>query len=455
MDNRMKRTVGLLLAVLLLMGMTLTACGGNNSATTGTNESSGTGGSSSGSNNSGTGEEKIELRVGTWQTEESATAILNQAKVSFEAKYPNVTVKIEASPYENYLTKLQTELAAGSPPDLIQVGEQNFARYLRKDIIVDLTPYMEGDYDVNDIVPNVRELMTVDGKIPVMSIGGATIGVYYNKKLFDAANVPYPQEGWTWEDFVELAEKLTIRDGNKIVQYGANLNLAKDWVEPFVVGNGGSYLSPDGQTAAGHLDSDATVEAFRKISDLYNVSKVAPNPAELTALKGIDLFATGQVAMNVNGSWAQADLRNNPDIEFGVVPLPTMSTGKLTSLLYTSGFGISSKSNHKDLAWKFLYELTSPDTEAGQGWAAFNLAVSQKLAETTKQNEDPYIGVFIDQLNYAIESAYFLNPYWGSIGDKLLTPAIEEIVLEPNLDIKAKMGELVERINFELQQAAE
>src|SRR5690606_21842588 len=106
----------------------------------------------------------------------------------------------------------------------------------------------------------------------------------------------------------ETAEQLTIRDGNKIRQYGANLNLGKDWVEPFVVSNGGAYLSEDGSTSVGYLNSDATVEAFQKIKDLYNVSKVAPNPAELIALKGIDLFATGQVAMNVNGSWAQGDL---------------------------------------------------------------------------------------------------------------------------------------------------
>ncbi|MBO9599461.1 MAG: sugar ABC transporter substrate-binding protein [Cohnella sp.] len=434
------RRLSVLLAIPLVASGILSACGNKDDAN-----------SESGVKEGG----PYELRVATWQTDETTSAILQAAKEKFEKDHPGATVKIEASPYENYMTKLQTELAAGNPPDLMQVGEQNFSRYIQKDIVTDLTPYAKGSYDFNDIVPNVKDLMTVDGKIPVMSLGGATIGVYYNKKLFDAANIPYPQDGWTWEEFRELAKKLTIKSGSKIQQYGANLNLGKDWVEPFVVSNGGSYLSEDGSTAVGYLNSEATVDAFKKISDLYNVDQVAPNPAELIALKGIDLFATGQVAMNVNGSWAQGDLRNNPDIDFGVVSLPTMSTGKKTSLLYTSGIGIASKSKHPKEAWELLLELTSPDSEAGQSWAKSNLAVSQKLADSSKQSEDPYLGLFVDQLDNAIVSGYFANGYWGSVGDKLLAPAIQEIILQKNMDINQRLTSLASQIDTELKQAAE
>lgn len=431
-----------LFIVLFLVSVFASACSGNEETSPASSESS--------------GDEPIEIRVATWQTEETAVELFNKAKESFEAEHPNVTVKIEAAPYENYMTKLQTELAAGNPADIIQVGEQNFQRYMEKGILEDLTPLAEGSFDFDsEIIPNVKELMQVDGKNPVMSVGAATIGVYYNKKLFDEANLPYPQDGWTWEEFVELAEKLTIRDGDKFVQYGANLNLGKDWIEPFIVSNGGSYLSEDGSTSNGYLNSDETVEAFQKISDLYNVSKVAPNPAELVALKGIDLFATGQVAMNVNGSWAQADLQKNPDIEFGVVSLPTMSTGKKTSLMYTSGMGISSKSKQKEVAWKFLLELTSPETEAGKMWAQSNLAVTNKLLESSAQTEDPYLGVFVQQLDHAIESAYFQNSYWGSVGDKLLAPAIQDMLLDQKADMKQKLTDLTTQIDRELKQQAE
>jgi multiple sugar transport system substrate-binding protein len=438
--NKLKKLSAFMI-VLLIVSVLLSACSGNDSSSTASGDDSKDG--------------STEIRIATWQTDETTTEILNTAKKEFEANNPDITIKIEASPYENYMTKLQTELAAGNAADIIQVGEQNFARYIEKEIVTDLAPLAEGKYDFNDIIPNVKELLQVDGKYPVMSIGAATIGVYYNKKMFDEAKLPYPTDDWTWEEFVDLAEKLTVRDGGKVLQYGANLNLGKDWVEPFVASNGGSYLAEDGSTSVGYLNSDKTVEAFQKISDLYNVSKVAPNPAELIALKGIDLFATGKVAMNVNGSWAQGDLRNNPDIEFGVVTLPAMSTGQKTSLMYTSGFGISSKSKNKEKTWEFLQLLTSPETEAGKGWAKSNLAVSQSLVESSKQNEDPILNVFIGQLDNAIKSSYFTNSYWGPVGDKLLAPAIQEILLDDKVDIKERLTDLTNQIDRELQQAAQ
>src|SRR5690625_3518607 len=374
MNKRARTIFGIIF--LLIVSVVITACSG------GKNDEKG----------SDSNDESYEIRVATWQTEEFATELFEKAKQSFEDKHPNVTVKIEASPYEDYMTKLQTELAADDPADIIQIGEQNFQRYMNNNIVVDLKPLAEGDFDFNDLNPTVSDLLQIDGKYPVMSVGAATIGMYYNKTLFDEADLPYPEDGWTWDEFIELAEKLTIRDGDKIIQYGANLNLANDWIEPFVFSNGGRYLSEDGSTSKGYLNSEATVDTFQKISDMYNVSKVATNPAELVSLKGIDLFATGQVAMNVNGSWAQADLQKDPDMDFGVVTLPTMSTGEKTSLLYTSGMGISRSSKNQELAWEFLLDMTSPETEAGQMWTEANLAVTESLLETSKQGEDPYLG---------------------------------------------------------------
>ncbi len=451
----MKRGI-VVLAAMLITTVALAGCGGKSDNGSAASPSAGSSAVSS-AVNSGPADsvQPYEIRIATWQTDDTTSSILKTAKEKFEADHPGATVKIEAYPGSNYDTKLQTELAAGNPPDIFQVGEQNFARYLEKNILIDLAPYTKDDYDMEDIVPNVKGLLTVDGKVPVMSIGGATIAVYYNKKLFDAANIPYPQAGWTWEQFRDIAKQLTITEGSKTTQYGANLDLGKDWVEPFIVSNGGSYLSEDGTTAVGYLNGDKTVDAFEKIWELYNVDKVAPNPAEMMALKGIDLFATGKVAMNVNGSWAQGDLRNNPDIQFGVVALPTMSTGKQTSLLYASGMGISTKSKHQDEAWKFLLELTSPDTEAGKGWAKSNLAISKKLAAESKQSEDPYLSVFVEQLDNAIVSGYFANSYWGAVGNKLLSPAIKEILLMEKGDIRNKLTSLADQIDRELKQAAE
>jgi len=399
--------------------------------------------------------EKIELRFVSWDTAQASVDIMNNAKAAFEKENPNITIKIETSPYENYMTKLQTEIAAGSAPDMIQIGERDFRKYLEKGIVIDLMPYAEGEikYDLADINPTILEVIKVDGKLPVLNIGVATTGIFYNKKLFDAAGIPYPKEDWTWEEFVEIAKRLTVEENGKIVQYGANLNLSKDWVETLVQSNGGKYLSDDGKTTKGALDSPETVEALQFIVDLYNVHKVAPNPADLMALKGIDLFGTGMVAMNMNGSWATADLRANPELDFGVAGLPRFADGKRANLMYTSGYGISSDSKHPEEAWKFLQFLTSPETDSGKALAGFNLTASKKLAEATNQASDPYYGVFLKELDHIANSAYFINPYWGATGDKVLNPAIEAMVLN-NENVQQALSNVTNALDKELADQA-
>ena len=48
-----------------------------------------------------------------------------------------------------------------------------------------------------------------DGKQYLLPKDFSPLAVYYNKKLFDAAGVAYPKDGWTWDEFLDTAQKLT------------------------------------------------------------------------------------------------------------------------------------------------------------------------------------------------------------------------------------------------------
>src|SRR5690625_2941355 len=99
--NKISKTIfGIIF--LLIVSAVITACNGTKDGEKG-NDSE---------------DESYEIRVATWQTEEFATELFEKARESFKEKHPNVTVKIEASPYEDYMTKLQTELAAEDPADI-------------------------------------------------------------------------------------------------------------------------------------------------------------------------------------------------------------------------------------------------------------------------------------------------------------------------------------------------
>src|SRR5690606_26936934 len=87
-----------------------------------------------------------------------------------------------------------------------------------------LTQYFNDELTVDDFIPSSASVMQIDGSIYGVSSCTVSPVLYYNKDLFDEAGMPYPpsnpDEAWTWEEFADVAEKLTIKEGDKVDQFG-------------------------------------------------------------------------------------------------------------------------------------------------------------------------------------------------------------------------------------------
>ncbi len=64
---------------------------------------------------------------------------------AFESANPDVKVKVDIVDYNNYYTKLNTQLASGDAPDVFEVGYENFVSYAAKNTLKDLTPIIAKD----------------------------------------------------------------------------------------------------------------------------------------------------------------------------------------------------------------------------------------------------------------------------------------------------------------------
>src|SRR5205085_11138122 len=118
--------------------------------------------------------------------------------------------------------------------------------------------------------------------------------LYYNKRLFDRAEVSYPKAGWNFEQFLQTAQKLTIPGK----QWGFVFN---NWMAGWIMwlwNNGGDVLSPDGTRASGYFDSPHNVQTVSFLRDLIDKYKIAPTLSANASL-GVDPFANGQAAMAV------------------------------------------------------------------------------------------------------------------------------------------------------------
>ncbi|HJT23372.1 MAG TPA: extracellular solute-binding protein, partial [bacterium] len=157
----------------------------------------------------------ITLRCIGWG-DEAETRILQNAVEEFKKSHPDVNVELSRAPYGEYITKVLTEFAGGTAPDVMAVNAEQMISFASRGVFVDLKPYVAKDpaLKLSDFYPEAIDHYTVNGILTALPRDIAPVAViYYNKNEFDAAGVPYPKDSWDYKQFLETAKKLTQKEG--------------------------------------------------------------------------------------------------------------------------------------------------------------------------------------------------------------------------------------------------
>jgi multiple sugar transport system substrate-binding protein len=331
------------------------------------------------------------------------TELKNQQAIvdAFHAVEPKITVNVTVSDWDAYWDKLQTGLAGGAAPDVFAMDGPLFPDYATRDVLVDLTPYVQAEgYDLSGLDANaVKDFILPDGRQMGLPRDLNVIALFYNKDLFDAAGVPYPDGTWDWNKLVEVGKQLTLDtngDGSpdQWGVYTETTDMENAWSE-FVWQNGGDILAPDGKTTA--LDTPEAAGGIQFLQDLIWTDKVVPDPA-LFAETG-DAFEQGQAAMEINGSWLVAtDIAAG--LNFGIAPLPKGPAGMATSVNPT-GAVIYKGSKSPDAAWAFVKYLASPDAQQQIMALKASLPVNKEVLSGPFASAFDGAQVLADALGYA------------------------------------------------------
>lgn len=335
------------------------------------------------------------------------------AKESFELANPDVRIVVEQS--KDYFEIMQ-EFKSETAPDIIETGGYQVGN--SGGIFIDLNPYVaENDGLEQDLYSGLLRIARHGGMLPGLPIEVSPPLIMYNKEMFDRAGLAYPTETWTWDDMVELAKRLTIRDNEGIAsQFGFGLGVDIEWFEPFVMRNGGKYVSPDGSTSRGYVDSPATIEAFRKIIDAYRVHHIIRKPGERSnADNGHD-----ESAMTFCFVWDT--YHHKLDDRYEVVGLPTMPGGVVANMIYMGGTGITTKSANPRLAWEFLrhYLLEC------HSWMP---PISKSQSEQRGLTKHRIWSRYLKEIDHVQLSGYYLNKKWNA-SRQLINADIHKMILE-------------------------
>src|SRR6476646_3569924 len=141
------------------------------------------------------------------------TEIKNQQAIvdAFHVANPKITVKVTVSDWDTYWDKLSTGIAGGDAPDVFAMDGPLFPDYQSRDVLLDLKPYIDRDgYDLGQLADQaVADFTTADGGQYGLPRDLNTIVLYYNKDMFDAAGIPYPDDTWDWAKLRDVAKQLT------------------------------------------------------------------------------------------------------------------------------------------------------------------------------------------------------------------------------------------------------
>lgn len=272
---------------------------------------------------------------------------------------PSLTVKVQTMSWPDYWTKLPTTLAGGNPPCLVSMQMGHAREFADSLLPLDDKMLASASVDPSDFDPGIMEALQVDGKQLAIPYDLGPIIMYYNKDKFKAAGVPEPQNGWTVEEFVADAKKLTSG-----ADYGFSMDntieALMQWA-PTLVGK--LPVSDDGELDA---DNPEIASALKWYGALVNKEKVAAPVIASPASTASVAFLGGTAAMYTDGPWAMINNKGQAKFDMGVVTVPAGPEG-VTGPIEGSGYGISKECSDPDAAMKALAVITGADSLAYMG----------------------------------------------------------------------------------------
>ena len=338
-----------LFMVLVVLSMVLGACGSGAQVTEQAEQAGG-------------GEEAVTspLVMTVWGSQLDPEVY--QARLDlFKAANPDIPVELLYIP-SDYSQKVQTMMAGGQSPCVIQVAEDVHG-YSGKGQIVSLNDYVsKSSIDLAQRYGSTGGLVqayTWEGNLYAMPDRGGALVLYYNKDMFDAAGIAYPTMDWTWTEFLDAAQKLTVRNGDVVDVYGFAAGDWWPWWMSFVYQNNGAVLDANGKPV---FNSPEAVEAMKFYNDLVYEYKVAPSPEDYANMgqgSPDPLFAQGKVAMSMTGFWAVNGLSRVRGLNWDIAPL--FGNKSNATVLFGSGLAITKDCPTPDAAWKVIEFLTSAE----------------------------------------------------------------------------------------------
>lgn len=302
----------------------------------------------------------------------------------------------------DYRTRLTTDFAAGTPPDLMLLNYRRYGSFAANGVLEPLGSYLDRSPLISreQFYQSPLNAFTWGGELTCIPQNVSSLVVYYNQELFDAAGLAYPGDDWTWDEFVDTAKALTRDlDGDGATdQYGLGLEPSLIRAAPFVWQNGGALVDDERAPTQLALLNPPAQEALQWLVDLQLVHHVVPDRVAEAAEDSESRFVAGRTAMFLNSRRGTPAYREIEAFTWDVAPLPR---GKQTAgILHSDAYCMAAASERKEAAWAFVEYANSPEGQRIIAASGRTVPSLRAVAEST---------AFLDPDAAPRRSAVFLN----------------------------------------------
>lgn len=407
----------------------LTGCSGNESKDKADN----------GTSNNG----KTVVRMAMWNPDQ--IEVMKEIEKKYEEKHPDIDIQIEETTFKDHFTKLETQAQGQVMPDIFTMNGPNFVKFVSNGVLEPLDEHMDKlNFKKEDFPKGLIDLYTYEGKLYGIPKDWDLTALFYNKEIFDQAGVEYPNENWTWDDFVKAAEKLTNKE--KGIWGTSAKSMTQEGIYDTIPQSGGYIISEDKKKSG--YDSPEAEAGVKRWTELIEKG-ISPDLKTLTDTPDNDLFKAGKIAMVYLGSWrvpeffGDASFKDKVDLQ--IMPL----IKKRAATIHGLSYALAKDSKNKDAALDFMAYLASK--EVNELWASKGTvipALNESLKTWEASYPDKNLKAYVDELEYSVPYPVSKNtPVWNQYENDAINEifSLERPAKDSLKDLADKMNDALSK----------
>lgn len=336
------------------------------------------------------------VRVVSW-ADYRELALEEQIADSFAVRHPEIPVCFESLTGSGiYREKVLTSIAAGAPPGVFLLDGIDIPAFVNRGVLLDLSPYAgRVGVDTAAYHERMRELFWQDGRLIAFPKGFTPMVLYYNRVVFEAADVSEPSGAWTWDEFRRTAGVLTRDiDGDGLEDiWGFGWPREFFYLQSWLWAGGGDLLDASASRASGALDSRSTREAVSFYLGLATRDSVVPRIEMFrreSSVPILRLFASNRLGMFVSGHWSAQQLDAHEEagrLRYGVAPIPTRDGTMPATTLYASGWAVPVNAPHRKWAVQVAAFLSGEVAQRIRARSGLEIAGLRSVATSIAAND--------------------------------------------------------------------